>query len=337
MYQVLVAEDELWIRNAVVEMVENLNPEFHVIGSKSNGQEAWNFINEFWPSIVITDIMMPVKDGLWLIEQIHQLNLPIIVIVVSGYENFLYAKQAMRYGISEYLLKPIDEEELQGALQRSIKRLESMTEVHEGYLKIQSFIEQLPTVNQQVLTQELKTLLAYIIRLKTASPSMGKSLLKIFSTKLNELFQSINAEHTYLYLKEEDEQGIYSHFLGLMDEWLLVSPKWENKQMNSAIKKVCCYIDEHYYESFELSHLAEMTHMSVSYFSMLFKQTTGQTYLNYLNQVRLNKAKELLKEPDLKIYEIADMVGYTSMPYFNRIFKQTVKITPLEYRKRLGL
>lgn len=61
MFQVLVAEDELWIRDAVVEMVEKLNPKFSVAGEASNGEEAWNFINEHWPSIVITDIMMPKK------------------------------------------------------------------------------------------------------------------------------------------------------------------------------------------------------------------------------------------------------------------------------------
>ncbi|MCL6459618.1 MAG: AraC family transcriptional regulator, partial [Gorillibacterium sp.] len=101
--------------------------------------------------------------------------------------------------------------------------------------------------------------------------------------------------------------------------------------------QVCEYIDAHYYENFTLARMADMSHMSVSYFSMLFKKTTGQTFLNYLNLVRLQKAKELLREPDLKIYEIADMAGYTSLPYFNRIFKQIVQITPVEYRRRLGL
>jgi two-component system response regulator YesN len=337
MFQVLVAEDELWIRDAVVEIVEKLNPQFSVAGEVSNGEEAWNYINEHWPSIVITDIMMPKKTGLWLIEQIYELNLPVVVIVVSGYDNFQYAKQAMRYGISEYLLKPIDEEELHSALNRSMKRLEYMTEVHEGYLSIQQFIEQLPEMNQKTMLQEFNVILAYILKQRVASPSKAKSFLTILNTKLNELFQAMIPQYTPAALTEEDEQGIRKHFAGLLDTWLIASPKYESQQFKNSIKQVCDYLNAHYYENFTLARLAYMSHMSVSYFSMLFKKTTGHTFLNYLNLVRLQKAKELLKEPDLKIYEIADMVGYTSLPYFNRIFKQIVTITPVEYRKRLGL
>ncbi|WNR43025.1 response regulator transcription factor [Paenibacillus roseipurpureus] len=337
MFQVLVAEDELWIRDAVVEMVESMHPQFHVVGEASNGEEAWNFINEHWPSIVITDIMMPKKTGLWLIEQIYELNLPVVVIVVSGYDNFQYAKQAMRYGITEYLLKPVDEVELQSALNRSTKRLEQMTELHEGYLTIQSFIEQLPEMSPKTLSQQINSLLTLILKQRAVSPSKVKSLLTILSMKLNELFQAMIPEFAPTPLTEEDEQGIRKHFTGLLDMWLIASPKYEAQQYKNSIKQVCDYIDSHYYENFTLARLADMSHMSVSYFSLLFKKTTGQTFLNYLNEVRLQKAKELLQEPDLKIYEIADMVGYTSLPYFNRIFKQIITITPVEYRKRLGL
>ncbi|TVY08658.1 response regulator [Paenibacillus cremeus] len=337
MFQVLVAEDELWIRDAVVEMVDNLHPQFSVAGEASNGEEAWNFINEHWPSIVITDIMMPKKNGLWLIEHIFQLNLPVVVIVVSGYDNFQYAKQAMRYGVSEYLLKPVDEEELHSALHRSTKRLEQMTELHEGYLTIQRFIEQLPEMNTKGMQQELNAILAMIMKQRISAPSKAKSLLNILDTKLNDLFHVMLPQYNPVLLVEEDEQGIRKHFAGLLDTWLIASPKVESQQFKNSMKQVCDYIETHYYENFTLARLADMSHMSVSYFSLLFKKTTGQTFLNYLNLVRLQRAKELLKEPDLKIYEIADMVGYTSLPYFNRIFKQVVTITPVEYRKRLGL
>jgi two-component system response regulator YesN len=77
--------------------------------------------------------------------------------------------------------------------------------------------------------------------------------------------------------------------------------------------------------------------MSVSHFSALFKRSTGVTYLNYVNNKRIEKAKELLLVPELKIYEVADKVGFASLPHFNRIFKQEAGVTPLEYRKRLGI
>jgi two-component system response regulator YesN len=337
MFQVLIAEDELWIRDAVAEMVDKLTPHFTVAGEVSNGEEAWDFIQEHWPSIVITDIMMPHKNGIWLSEQIYQANLPLVTIIVSGYDNFQYAKQLMRFGINEYLLKPIDEEELQSALRRSVKKLEGMTEIHAGVLNIQRFVEHLSGMSQPAVLAELKALLTSILSLRVTTPGMRKSLLAILSAKLNRLLQMYDQRHVLMPLTADDEAGIHKHFTDLMDQWLLVYPQYTNHPVNSSIKRVREHIDIHYFENFSLARMADMAHMSVSHFSMLFKKTTGQTCLNYLNTVRITRAKELLQEPDLKIYEIADMVGYSSLPYFNRIFKQIVTITPVEYRKRIGL
>lgn len=337
MFQVLVAEDELWIRDAVAEMVEKLSPQFRVAGEASGGEEAWNFIQEHWPSIVITDIMMPNKNGLWLSEQIYLANVPLVTIIVSGYDNFQYAKQVMRFGVTEYLLKPVDEEELHAALNRSVRKLEAMAETREEVLNIQRFVENLSEMSQQAARAALKTLLSSILRLQGTTPGTRKSLLAILASKCNELLQSFNPRHTIVPLTADDEPGIHAYFAGLMEEWLIMYPQTADNQGNSAIRRVREYIDTHYFENFTLARLADMSHMSVSHFSVLFKKSTGHTCLNYLNLVRIAKAKELLQEPDLKIYEIADMAGYSSLPYFNRIFKQIVTITPVEYRKRLGL
>ncbi|WP_186446176.1 response regulator transcription factor [Paenibacillus cremeus] len=336
MFQVLVAEDEIWIRDAVAEMVDRLAPHFSVAGEVSNGQEAWDFIQEHWPSIVITDIMMPNKNGIWLSEQIYQANLPLVTIIVSGYDNFQYARQLMRFGITEYLLKPVVEEELHAALRRSLVKLEGMAEIHKGVMNIQRFVEQMAEMSHQEAAIELRTLLTSMQKLKVTTPGMRKSLLAILSSKLNGLLEVYDHRRTFIPLDVEDESGIHKYFAGLIEEWRLIYPQNAQHHVNNSIKKAQEYIDAHYYENFSLARLAEKSHMSVSHFSMLFKKTTGYTLLNYLNLVRITRAKGLLQEPDLKIYEIADMVGYSSLPYFNRIFKQTVTITPVEYRKRMG-
>lgn len=337
MFQVLVAEDEVWIRDALVEMIDKLNPQFTVIGDVSNGAEAWDFIQENWPSIVVTDIMMPRNNGLWLSEKIYEMNLPIEVIIASGYDNFQYAKQAMRFGIHEYLLKPIDETELHGALQRAVKRLEGMLEMRESILKIQQYIDKFQGFGQQKQLQEMNSLVAHILRIKTKSPAAGKSLLSILSNKLNELLQGMNPTHTFIPLKEHEEKSIHKYFHDLVEMWIMAYPAYSNQNVHAVIEKVCEYIENHYYDDFSLTKLAERAHLSVSYFSTLFKKVKGQTCLNYYNQVRMDKAKELMLEPDLKIYEVANMVGYNSMPYFNRLFKELVGMTPIDYRKRLGV
>lgn len=337
MFEVLVAEDEVWIRDAVVEMIEELNPRFTVIGAVDNGEEAWNFIQQSWPGIVVTDIMMPKKNGLWLSEQIYVQQLPVMVVILSGYDNFQYAKQAMRFGISEYLLKPVDKQELHDALRRSLLRLEKTAEYREYIFKIQHFIDQFPGLNQQKQLQETHNLVASLLRLKAREPGIGKNALSLLSFKMNELLQGIQPSRPAVPFAEKEEKGVHKHFRELAEAWILSYTEYANHNVNAAVLKVCEHIKANYYDDFSLARLADMAHLSVSYFSTLFKKVTGKTCLHYLNEVRMEKAKQLLQEADLKIYEIAGMVGYNSMPYFNRMFKELVGMTPAEYRKKLGV
>jgi two-component system response regulator YesN len=336
MFQVLVAEDELWIRNAIVEMVENLDPYFQVVGEVGNGEEAWEFIQGNWPTMLITDIMMPHRDGIWLCEQIQKQNIPIIILIISGYDDFQYAKQAMRMGASDYLLKPIKQKDLHEAMQRSIQRLESMADFNSMIRDIQKFVDQLPTDGDELkLQNQSRMMVDQVLNFNEANLGFRKSLLSIMSNKLNELLQSMNPAHTWRTLREFDsESEIQQHFHWLISEWNQQTLLHAYIPVMNSIQKVCDYIDLHFMENVSLSDAAQRAFLSVSHFSALFKKSTGQTFLNYLNQVRIDKAKLLLLEPNHKIYEIADQVGYASMPTFNRIFKHAVGLTPAEYRRR---
>jgi two-component system response regulator YesN len=335
MYQVLVAEDEMWIRRAIMEMVDRAG--FQTVAEASNGEEAWNQIQEVWPTIVITDIMMPQKDGLWLIEQISEHKLPIVCIVVSGYDNFQYAQQAIRFGISEYLLKPVKQEELSKALERSISRLEHFKDLHSFLLKIQDFIQQMPNLDPADLKRKYAHLIQLILRLKVTNPGARMSLLRVFSEKMNTLVEGIYPEHERQSLEKDDQDYVDSHFQRLLDQWFMHYGNFSVSNQKLVIRNVCDYIKNHYNEDFMLTDMAEMSLMSVSYFSTIFKQHTGQTLINYINQIRIEKAKELLLDPALKIYEVSEAVGYTTLQYFNRVFKSQVGMTPNEYRKKLGI
>jgi len=327
----------MWIRNAISEMVEKLSPQFRVAGEFGNGEEAWAFIQKQWPSILITDIMMPRRDGLWLAEQIHEQQLPMATLIVSGYDNFQYAKQAMRYGISEYLLKPVNEEELHGALHRSIRKLESISDVRGTISRIHEFVDGLPEQPQRDLLRDVDGLVLEILKLKAASIGMRMNLLGTLSAKLDELLQGIDTRYRPIPLPEGDEKELRRHFQTLTEKWILLYPQFAGGQVKLAIKRACDYIDEHPAHNLSLAEAAEMVNLSASHFSALFKKSTGQTYLNYVNRVRIEKAKELLRIPEYKVYEVAEKAGFATLPYFNRVFKQALGITPLEYRKRLGV
>ena len=97
-----------------------------------------------------------------------------------------------------------------------------------------------------------------------------------------------------------------------------------------AVKKI---IETEYRHELSLHQIAEKVFLTASYLSKLFKHETGGTITEYMTMVRINKAKELLKNNrNLKTYEVGEFVGYTDSSYFNKLFKKEVGVTPKEYR-----
>lgn len=118
MLRVLLADDEEIIRNSISKMIpwESLGCE--LVGAAANGMEAYNMICDSYPDIVITDIKMPILDGLELIERAVLLDKDIEFIVLSGYSDFKFAQKAMKYGVRYYHLKPTRREDLEETLKK---------------------------------------------------------------------------------------------------------------------------------------------------------------------------------------------------------------------------
>ncbi|MFW5985805.1 MAG: helix-turn-helix domain-containing protein [Halanaerobiales bacterium] len=94
------------------------------------------------------------------------------------------------------------------------------------------------------------------------------------------------------------------------------------------------YIEENYHRDLALQEVAREVGLSQYYFSHLFKEETGDTFISYLNKIRINKAKQLLGEKDLNIAEICYRVGFNDPNYFTRVFKEYEEMTPSQYRKK---
>ncbi|AOK92521.1 response regulator transcription factor [Paenibacillus polymyxa] len=116
--KLLIADDEKNIRMGLQAMIEREFSGLYECVLVKDGREAWQHVKQFLPELVITDIRMPVMDGIMLMQHIRELEperRP-LVIILSGYDEFQYAREAIRCGAREYLLKPIVREELFGAL-----------------------------------------------------------------------------------------------------------------------------------------------------------------------------------------------------------------------------
>lgn len=124
MWNVLIADDEPKIRQGLRETMEGFGLPVSVCAEARNGADALEKIKEFHPDIILLDICMPKLSGIQLLEEIRKTEQECQVIIISGFNEFGYAKQAIRLGVSEYLLKPIVEEELKNAVLAVIKELE---------------------------------------------------------------------------------------------------------------------------------------------------------------------------------------------------------------------
>lgn len=120
MLKVLLVDDEMYVRKGLYELIDWMDLNMEIIGEAENGAEALNLIESLQPDVIITDIRMPILDGLELIRAVEKMPLlEPVFIIISGYHDFKYAQQAIRYGVHDYILKPIDDEELTTTLQKS--------------------------------------------------------------------------------------------------------------------------------------------------------------------------------------------------------------------------
>ena len=127
-YKYIVVEDEILIQNNIIKKIESLTLPLTLAGSACNGMDARLLIDKFCPDIVITDICMPQYDGIELAHYIDKNHPAIKTIIITGYSDFTYAQSAIKYGIKDYLLKPISKEALSASLQKILIALGSEQE-----------------------------------------------------------------------------------------------------------------------------------------------------------------------------------------------------------------
>lgn len=126
-----------------------------------------------------------------------------------------------------------------------------------------------------------------------------------------------------------------------MDQWLrehvaTIFKVIQNSKRDYAqeiINSIHTYISAHYSDEITLSSIAQVVHLSPYYISKLFKKTTGENFIDYLTSVRMERAMELLTSPEVRIYDVAEQVGYKSTKHFSQVFRNYTGKTPSEYRQ----
>lgn len=427
MYRVVIVDDELIMRKGLRETIEWDSLGLEVSGEASNGIEALELVKSNKPHILITDIKMPEMDGIELTKEIKDLDLKIKIIILSGYNDYVFLKEAIRYGVESYLLKPIDNDELISNLIDSVNNIEKeifrITQLHQGIellrsntlnrlitnaislrefdekasfldisLQANNYLcavctaenidsgafandEQLALLALHNICEELasRTGITFIdakgrivflflggetdrfydtvntVLGNTAAEILeylGISILmsagitvsaigdiwKSYDSAVRCLDYSISAQKSgiiwYDETKPYDSQADYE----LNDKTLADMGKLQGTG-SMVVNHVISYIAEHYNEGLTLKHVAGVYHISTSYLGQIFKKETGESFTDYANKYRIQKAKELLSNSMLKVYEIAEMVGFTDYHYFLKIFKKIAGVNPTEIRR----
>ncbi|MGM0874732.1 MAG: response regulator transcription factor [Bacillota bacterium] len=530
MMKVIITDDEIQIRKGLRMKVEWEEEGFQIVEEASNGQETLDLLKMIEVDVVITDVRMPIMDGIEFVKRCHQEHPNVKVIVLSGYSDFDYVRSSMIEGVKDYLLKPVAPDELVEALRRirseikeeKRKQIESdqmsrlvqnqLEEMREQYLlhlvkeewsELNMAIERLQqlqlddfaneNVQVQFITVEirgsehnpntvkelwlpfrmlcreiaqehtgsysfydasyanmihfirridseqfihtskfikvvqqhvkeymnLETVIGigkvvtgltefktgYISALLSWSQSqLGSQSQVIDATVTKEIFEFssdfekklINAienvnhdafkNNIYSILGGTNNQSIMSFsfvanrvlfLLGSLARkydidtieinktiWNCQQSIWElNSQgrvieqlihlAHSIIEKVnearCSsngtaivenvrrYLDKHYASEISLTTLSEQFHINSAYLSEIFKNNIGQNFSDYLINLRMENAQAFLKDKQLKIIDVAHLVGFSNSGYFSTVFKKHFGQTPVEFRKSLNL
>lgn len=131
-YRVIVAEDEELMLHNLVGKITRSGLGFEVTATAQTGTQALELVKEQIPDLLITDIKMPVMDGITLLSQVSQQFPSLSTIIISGFSEFEYAQKAIQFHVDNYLLKPVDEEELREALQKIKTKLDLESEKYSA-------------------------------------------------------------------------------------------------------------------------------------------------------------------------------------------------------------
>lgn len=479
MKKVLIAEDEKVIRQGLKAMISRSSIEVEEIIECSNGEEALKILNNQSIDVLFTDIRMPKMDGLALLQEVSKLQSKPEVVVISGYDEFNYAVEALKCGAREYILKPVNREDIYKIMSNLEEEIEKKNKVTQKLEAIEEIVEQqikYILLNPSITRAELKSfeqgfkehwinkenykffclprvvelpktleVIMYILEdyciaivgekdiqtieyyLKDKNVGVSNSYqsiyhlriayeqallarryayimnlpylsyenipkqtnIKIDDKEINKFIQLIGTgrkeefEKTFIsVLGEHNVEGlIYEEFEKLINkvvnyileyygtvidryefekisgfynyadyktyqvylkEYLLklnhkISSIHENSKNNHKMNEALDYIYQNYEKDLNMAMVSNHISMNYSCFSQMFKEHTGTNFINYIKDVRVNKAKELLTNTNKKVAEIAYAIGYENEKHFMKVFKNVVGISPTEYRKNSEL
>ncbi|WP_082053586.1 response regulator [Gordoniibacillus kamchatkensis] len=188
--RLLIVDDEPIIRSGLLKMAQSYAHKFQKIETTENGLEALERIAGSEPDLLLTDIRMPKMDGLELCRKVHESYPHIWMVVVSGYDDFEYAKKCLSYGVKHYLLKPVTPPDLHEAFDQILKSRS------QGYIPLSRYVDWLERMEQSIWSLQKEELSGHLAEWQEACAHLSarelKDVLHDAAAMLHKRFQDKN-------------------------------------------------------------------------------------------------------------------------------------------------
>lgn len=346
MYRLMIIDDEYMIHLSLRKLVESSGLNITVTAEAEDGVEALELLDSSNPDIVVTDIRMPEMDGLSFIKSAQQRKKGIHFIILSGYSHFEYAQQAIQYGVSHFLLKPVDPDLFLQSLSLVYSDL-SNKEVrfirqNEWLVKYQTLVSELASqiwsANDAKAQNALLKACQHFNDIEPGElsfPQFSGNLLTFTEEHLKA--RSSSWSETYeidTLIWPSNQEACISLLQDIVTRLIMEIKGSRNLGARHNILKATKFIEEHYAEEdLSLTKVAASLGMSVAYLSRSFKEEMNINFVKYLIKVRLDKAKQLLETDSCSAAEAAHLVGFTDYSHFSKTFKKHFGLGPSEHRK----
>lgn len=327
---VLLADDEKLILAGLQKLLPWEELGFSICGTAENGQKALLMIAEKQPDIVITDLKMPSVDGISLANQLAKDSPETIIIVITGYDEFQYAKAALHAGVFEFLLKPVSPKELKNALIRATDKIQNRKFSYPFKLE-ESLITAVMQGKFADALHFLDTIFEDFYKQRIPSDTARKICEKLL-TELNICYSKFIGCDDYNMEVRIEPASTLPEMKMLLSNYLNHILMQETSSSDILVEQIILYLKSHYQENITLKVLENEFFFNSSYISRIFKQKTGENYNDYLLKIRIEHAKELLTMTNRPIIQISEMSGFGNSKYFTRIFKSVTGLTPVNYR-----
>lgn len=306
-----------------------------------NAIAALDSMTDDMPDILLTDIRLPGMTGLELVQRAVTLHPMLQSVVLSGYDTFQYAQQALRYGVIEYLLKPCSKQELEDALLRACHAIDRQRKkvlylYDERRQRVKALVETFDHLRESDLEADaLKKQVGELVKTVEDPSLLQEALIALVTDRMGsgQTEWGMNVITDALRDRGSLEELITRSLLRLRKEG-------NAARSNDFVQQMIAYMNAHYAdESLTLQYIADnVVYMNADYIGREFTRAVGQKFSSYLLSVRMEHAKTLMREdPSLHSYEIAEKVGLGENPhYFSQLFRKYTGETPKNYRRQLG-